>query len=88
MTWSDHMQVCGLKYRFRKYDQLLRCLDLLEVRIATGGKRVPNAELVQRGAPVMIGWLRASAAHADHHGRITVAMYRPNETGRPCNGAR
>ena len=61
VTWSDHMQVCGLKYRFRNYDQLFRCLDLLEAKIAVGGKRVEKADLVQRGAPVMIGWLRASA---------------------------
>jgi CHAT domain-containing protein len=61
VTWTDHFQVCGLKYRFRNYDQLFRCLDLLEAKIAAGGERVPKAELVQRGAPVMIAWIRASA---------------------------
>src|SRR5882724_12564124 len=61
VSWSDHFQVCGLKYRFRNYDQLFRCLDLLDAKIAAGGERVPKAELVQRGAPVMSGWLRASA---------------------------
>jgi CHAT domain-containing protein len=61
VTWSDHFQVCGLKYRFRNYDQLFRCLDLLDAKIAAGGERVPKAEFVQRGAPVMIAWIRASA---------------------------
>lgn len=61
VAWTDHFHVCGLKYRFRNYDQLFRCLDLLEAKIAAGGKRVPQAELVQRSAPVFIGWLRASA---------------------------
>jgi CHAT domain-containing protein len=61
LSWSDHFQVCGLKYRFREYDQFFRCLDLLDAKIAAGGARVPKAELVRRGAPVMTGWLRASA---------------------------
>jgi hypothetical protein len=61
VNWIDHFQVCGLKYRFRKYDELFRCLDLLDAKIAGGGKRVPKPELVQRGAPVMTGWLRSTA---------------------------
>jgi CHAT domain-containing protein len=61
VKWTDHFHVCGLKYRFRNYDQFFRCLDLLETKIAAGGPRVPKAELVQAGAPVMIGWLRATA---------------------------
>jgi CHAT domain-containing protein len=61
VTWSDHFHVCGLKYRFRNYDQLFRCLDLLDAKIAAGGSRVPHADLVQRSAPVFIGWLRSSA---------------------------
>jgi CHAT domain-containing protein len=61
VTWSDHFQVCGLKYRFRNYDQLFRCLDLLDAKIAAGGERVPKVESVRRGAPVMIDWIRASA---------------------------
>ncbi len=61
VKWTDHVHVCGLKYRFRAYDELFRCLDLLDAKIAAGGERVPKAELVQRGAPVMTGWLRASA---------------------------
>jgi CHAT domain-containing protein len=61
VNWVDHFQVCGLKYRFRKYDELFHCLDLLDAKIATGGQLVPKAELVQHGAPVMIGWLRSTA---------------------------
>jgi CHAT domain-containing protein len=61
VSWSDHFQVCGLKYRFRNYDQLFRCLDLLDAKIAAGGARVPKPELVRGGMPVMSGWLRASA---------------------------
>ena len=61
VNWSDHFQVCGLKYRFREYDQFFRCLDLLDAKIAAGGARVPEASMVRRGAPVMTGWLRASA---------------------------
>ncbi|HEY2675793.1 MAG TPA: CHAT domain-containing protein [Steroidobacteraceae bacterium] len=59
--WVDHFNVCGLKYRFRNYDQLLHCLDLLDAKIAAGGGRVEKVELVRRGVPVMTGYLRASA---------------------------
>lgn len=61
VQWTDHFHVCGLKYRFRNYDQFFRCLDLLDAKIAAGGPRVPKPELVRAGAPVMIGWLRATA---------------------------
>jgi CHAT domain-containing protein len=61
VNWIDHFQVCGLKYRFRKYDDLFRCLDLLDAKIKAGGKLVPKADLVQSGAPVMTGWLRSTA---------------------------
>ena len=61
VDWIDHFHVCGLKYRFRNYAQLFRCLDLLETKIAKGGPRVPKPEMVRAGAPVMIGWLRATA---------------------------
>ena len=59
--WVDHMQVCGLKYRFRHYDELFHCLDLLDAKVAAGGKRVPDTDLVRAGLPVMTGWLRSSA---------------------------
>ena len=61
VEWTDHLQVCGLKYRFREYDQFFRCLDLLDTKVAAGGERVPKTPWVQQGAPVMTGWLRASA---------------------------
>jgi hypothetical protein len=61
VLWSDHFHVCGLKYRYRNYDQLFHCLDLLDAKIAAGGSRVPKADVVRSGAPIMTGWLRASA---------------------------
>ena len=61
VKWADHFHVCGLKYRFRNYDQLFRCLDLLDAKLASGGDRVPYLEVVRRGSPVLTGWLRASA---------------------------
>jgi CHAT domain-containing protein len=62
VIWIEHFHVCGLKYRYRNYDQLFRCLDLLDAKIAAGGKRVPKyPELVKRSAPIFINWLRASA---------------------------
>jgi len=29
-----HWRVCGLKYRFRNYGELFRCLDLIEASCA------------------------------------------------------
>ena len=60
VTWTDHFNVCGLKYRFRNYEQLLLCLDLLDAKIAAG-IRVEKIDLVRSGIPVMTGYLRASA---------------------------
>ncbi len=59
--WVDHFHVCGLKYRFRHYDELFRCLDLLDAKIAAGGARVSEAAMVQRGTPALTDWLRATA---------------------------
>jgi CHAT domain-containing protein len=61
VKWDEHFHVCGLKYRFRNYDQLFRCLDLLDAKTAAGGDRVEYVEIVRRGAPIVTGWLRASA---------------------------
>jgi CHAT domain-containing protein len=61
VNWADHFNVCGLKYRFRNYDQLFRCLDLFDAKIAAGGSRVEKPDWVRHGAPVVTGWLRASA---------------------------
>jgi CHAT domain-containing protein len=61
VVWTDHFQVCALKYRFRIYSQLFRCLDLLDAKIAAGGKLVPRIDTVRRYSPVMSGWLRATA---------------------------
>jgi hypothetical protein len=62
--WVDHFRVCALKYRYRNYDELFRCLDLFETKVAQGGKRVGNrkeTEAIQRATPVLTGWMRASA---------------------------
>ena len=29
--WIDHFRVCAIKFRYRNYDQLFRCLELFEV---------------------------------------------------------
>jgi len=60
-SWSDHFKVCALKYRYRNYDELFRCLDLLDAKVAQGGPRVHHLASVRRGLPVLTGWLRASA---------------------------
>lgn len=54
---ADHWRVCGLKFRFRNYSELFRCLDLIETRIARLGEDTPE----RRYAPVLIGWMRSAA---------------------------
>lgn len=70
VLWSDHFQVCGLKYRFRIYDQLFRCLDLLKTKIAAGAAQVSEPHVLraplpihylQAAVPILDGWLRAAA---------------------------
>ena len=65
VNWIDHFQVCAIKYRYRNYDELFRCLDLFEAKVAQGGKRVyknaGHAELARQVTPVVTGWLRSSA---------------------------
>ena len=60
IDWVDHSRVCTIKYRYRQYDQLFRCLDLLETK-ATVGKSLSHPEEARRIVPVLAGWLRASA---------------------------
>ena len=62
--YVDHFRVCAIKYRYRNYDELFRCLDLFEAKVALGDKRIGNkgeVERVRMVAPVLMGWLRASA---------------------------
>lgn len=61
VKWNEHFQVCALKYRYRNYDELLRCLDLFVAKVAAGGKQVEHIESARKGSPVLTGWLRASA---------------------------
>lgn len=51
---SDHWRVCEIKFRFRVYGDLFRCLDLIETRLDRDQRE-------QRYAPVIVGWMRADA---------------------------
>jgi CHAT domain-containing protein len=51
---AEHWRVCEIKFRFRIYRDLFRCLDLMEARS-------DKDERQQRYAPVIIGWMRADA---------------------------
>lgn len=58
--WVDHLRVCGIKFRYRNYDELFRCLDLFEVKVATGNG-IAHVDLVRQVTPVITGWMRSSA---------------------------
>ena len=60
IDWVDHFRVCALKYRYRNYDELFRCLDLWEARLASWQK-IAHVDIVRAAAPVLTGWMRASA---------------------------
>jgi CHAT domain-containing protein len=51
---SDHWRVCEIKFRFRVYRDLFRCLELIEARSDKDQRE-------QRYAPVITGWMRAEA---------------------------
>ena len=61
VNWIDHFRVCAIKFRYRNYDELFRCLDLFEAKVERGGKRIAHVEVVRRVTPVLTGWMRASA---------------------------
>jgi CHAT domain-containing protein len=61
IDWVDHFRVCAIKYRYRNYDALFRCLDLFEAKVARGGKEVSHLEAVRHATPVLTGWMRATA---------------------------
>ncbi len=69
VDWIDHFRVCAIKFRYRNYDELFRCLDLFEAKIADESafkkiRRTSAADIAQavRGAaPLLTGWLRSSA---------------------------
>jgi CHAT domain-containing protein len=54
---GDHWRVCGLKFRFRVYSDLDRCLALMEARVARLDAKSPE----RRYAPVLANWMRAAA---------------------------
>jgi CHAT domain-containing protein len=54
---GDHWRVCEIKFRFRNYQELFRCLELMEQRVAKLDEKAPQ----RRYAPVLVGWMRASA---------------------------
>jgi CHAT domain-containing protein len=51
---SDHWRVCEIKFRFRIYRDLFRCLDLIEARSGENSRE-------RRYVPVIVSWLRAAA---------------------------
>ncbi|HXY96226.1 MAG TPA: CHAT domain-containing protein [Steroidobacteraceae bacterium] len=59
IDWIDHFRVCALKYRYRSYDELFRCLDLFEAKVARG--QISYLQEARRVAPVITGWMRATA---------------------------
>ena len=61
VDWVEHFRVCTIKYRYRAYDDLFRCLDLLEAKVARGGKRLPHSDEAHSVTPVLAGWLRSVA---------------------------
>jgi CHAT domain-containing protein len=60
-SWIDHYWICTIQYRFRKYDDLFRCLDLFERRILHLSAAEKDVEWIRRFSPVWTGWLRAGA---------------------------
>ena len=60
VDWIDHFRVCAIKYRYRNYSELFRCLDLFEAKVARG-RRIKHIEIVRQTSPVLTGWMRATA---------------------------
>jgi hypothetical protein len=58
--WVDHLRVCGIKFRYRNYDELFRCLDLFEAK-AAAGKKIGHVEIVRQVTRVITDWMRSSA---------------------------
>jgi tetratricopeptide (TPR) repeat protein len=51
---GDHWRVCEIKFRFRVYRDLFRCLDLIDARTDLDARE-------RRYAPVITDWMRAEA---------------------------
>ena len=61
VDWIDHYQVCAIKFRYRNYGELFHCLDLLEAKIAQGGKYLSHLAAIRHEVPLLTGWMRATA---------------------------
>jgi CHAT domain-containing protein len=57
VSLGDHWRVCEIKFRFRIYGDLFRCLELIEARVSRLDENAPP----RRYAPVLAGWMRATA---------------------------
>ena len=65
LNWIEFFQVCTLKYRYRDYGALFRCLDRFDARLA----QPPGSGLFagtihnqgRRAGPILAAWLRSSA---------------------------
>lgn len=56
VSLGDHWRVCDLKFRFRNYRDLFRCLELIEQRVQLD-ENIPQ----RKYTPVLVGWMRGSA---------------------------
>jgi CHAT domain-containing protein len=64
--WLDHVRVCAVKYRFRRYDELFRCLDLFDQALGRDNGAAQRAAAwgdrsLQEAGPVWSNWMRAGA---------------------------
>jgi CHAT domain-containing protein len=57
VSLKDHWRVCDLKFRFRNYRDLFRCLELIEQRVSKLDENTPQ----RLYTPVLVGWMRGSA---------------------------
>jgi CHAT domain-containing protein len=60
-NWVDHFRICAIKYRFRKYDELFRCLDLFESRVTAMSAKDRDVQVLRQYSRVWTGWMRAGA---------------------------
>ena len=60
-NWVDHFRICAIKYRFRKYDELFRCLDLFETRVMAMSAKDRDVRVLRQYSRVWTGWMRAGA---------------------------
>jgi CHAT domain-containing protein len=81
VSLSDHWRVCEIKYRFRTYRDLFKCLDLIEQRIALLASDAPQRQY----GPLIINWMR-SHAYAEL-GQEDAALTAANEAWELVPGA-